>query len=275
MRINAGGFNPSAFKVNTHRKFINPTGQTRDEGRVAAKDEKDKDASKNSNVKANSLQAILKSISESKKNIIDRKNELINRTIENGGDITAIAEPLKMYEEQLKNLDKELKAVMARETQRAAEERKTEKTEPIEQVKAPKTEEEAQAARVNATAEKIGRFDEIKGSMSMVDGMKARVKVLESEVELDGSRRAEFIQKVVKLSGGKAASIVEGSSAKREAEIAELNGKIVELTKDTAMETEKINTQVKEENKAQDSTAQQVEKTSQENTTGEPQEEKE
>ncbi|MEG2929188.1 MAG: hypothetical protein RR846_06520, partial [Oscillospiraceae bacterium] len=65
------------------------------------------------------------------------------------------------------------------------------------------------------------------------------------------------------------------SSARREAEIAELNGKIVELTKDAAMETEEINTQVKEENKAQGSTAQQAEKTVQEKTTGEPQEEKE
>lgn len=228
MRIGSGDFNTAAFRVNSSRQFMNAS-QVRGRDEKINADKANEANGENANkAKTGGLQDILKSIAERKQGIIDSKKELIDRTLENGGTMKSINESLKMFDTQLKNLEKEKQSAIAQELAKIKEENKQEKVEETQKVEAPKTQQEIQTAKLNETAARIGRFDTIEGSLSILSGMKSRVKVLEGEMEVDGINRNEYERKVLANDG--TISAMEPSASMKENEIAKLNANITRLT---------------------------------------------
>lgn len=244
MRINASNINSAVFNVKSQNK-INTTSQKKDEG-VNVHAQKTEDSKKSN---GGGLADTLKAIAERRQQITESKNELITKTLENGGKLTDIAEPLKMYEEQLKNLDKERQLAIAKEAEKNKAEKEVDKAGESQKVEKPKTEEELQAQKVNKTAEKIARFDTVVDSLSMAESMKARVKVLKSEMELDSSYRADFERSVAKTATGHTAALVDPDISSKEKEIEKLNKNIAELEKSAGKDLKNINEDVKEEAK--------------------------
>ncbi len=130
---------------------------------------------------AGKAQNLITSLMKQKMEITDRKNALMASVKENGGSMDSIKTQLEAYDEQLQNIDIQISEAMSRELKKEDEEKKSNDTEP-------KTREELLNERMNnvaamsSDAEHIDTLDSVKSS---VDG---RIKVLESEIDLDNGR---------------------------------------------------------------------------------------
>lgn len=88
---------------------------------------------------------LLESLMQQKINIVERRKELIGRTLEKDEALESISAQLKVYEEQLKSIDVQIAEAMTREM-----EMQTEKAKPKVEQQKPKTEAEVQIERLTS-----------------------------------------------------------------------------------------------------------------------------
>lgn len=180
---------------------------------------------------AGKAQNLITSLMKQKMEITDRKNALMASVKEKGGSMDSIKTQLEAYDEQLQNIDIQISEAMSRELKKEDEEKKSNDTEP-------KTKEELLNERMNnvaamsSDAEHIDTLDSVK---SIVNG---RIKVLESEIALDGGRAGASDFKKNTLSDLK----------KKSAEIsANINSRMAALAEEVSEERRKDPTDASEE----------------------------
>ena len=124
------------------------------------------------------LMSMIENLTKQKQTIIDRKNELVENTLKNGGKVDDIKDQLKNYGKQLADLDKQIAGLYAQQAKACAEpddKKKTDRTAPH------KTEEQREVERLSSlanvsdgirNAEKISAVkDRVEGEMHVKEAL--------------------------------------------------------------------------------------------------------
>lgn len=142
------------------------------------------------------MTSMLEALTKQKESINKQKNDLIARTIDNGGNLDNIKEQLAFYEEQLKNIDAQISDVYEQQAKSIAEEQK-EKNNTYPKNNQPKTKEEAAMQQLHtltaidretANAEKIHAIQKGKESEARIS--QSEIKSSEyfiSDLQVKGS----------------------------------------------------------------------------------------
>ncbi len=197
---------------------------------------------------------LLTSLFEQKQNLIERKNNLIDTTLKNGGKMEDLKASLEVFEERLSNIEQQIAQTMA-EQAKAMVEKKDE--EPV--VKEPKTEEEIQQGRLNDVVKLSGDVDRAKVISSSKDKVEGKIKVIKSEMKLDryhaepspfvedgGAARAAFTTSNRIVASKKEAAVLklklqsDDLSAQIGKEINDRQDKVVESRIDPEVKTEEL-----------------------------------
>lgn len=227
MRIN---FDPNGQRniLNVERinqSLANSRGKNQEDVVAVGKQERRDKATLSPMGKATSM---LERLMKQKQQITETKNELIGKTLENGGDIKDIKTQLEAFEEQLKSIEEQINATLAESlTKEEDEEKKTliEEKEPI-------TKEEADAKKLENVAVQASNVQQSEELFSMKNKMEAKSRVLNYELEVDKARGTYFN---------------DGTKNSKEKMIEKLeNG--VEKIYDNINDTIKENTEITDEN---------------------------
>lgn len=171
MRISGSNmFQNAGLRLNNQNSpFLNATLQTGD--KIQKKDTLTigQGAKKNS---------VFEQLAKQRENITKQKYDLIGRTLEKGGSMESIKGQLEVYDEQLKNLDIQMKQALMEQKEKK-EENNGIKNEP-------KTEEELQAQRMNRLLQSDNSLEQAEVITSVKERTEGEIKVLKSEISLDG-----------------------------------------------------------------------------------------
>lgn len=126
--------------------------------------------------------SLIESLMKQKQKIIESKNELIGRTLENGGNIDSVKSQLESFEEQLKNIDEQIAQTMAEQLKQQDEDLKK------MAYKKPKTEEEIQTERLNSIVSLSSSLSQAQVASSVKTKVDGESRILETEIKLDESR---------------------------------------------------------------------------------------
>ncbi|MEG1869971.1 MAG: hypothetical protein RR205_03890 [Oscillospiraceae bacterium] len=183
MRIN--GFNVGQSNSHFNSARVNQS-LTRNDNSILSAPKKDTPKSERRDTVEISpmgkIQNFLESLMKQKQQVLESKNELIGKTLNEGGTLESIQYRIDAYDEQLKNIDEQTSQVMKQQFEQQAEAATKKEEKPSE----PKTEEEVKQAKLNSVTNLASDIDRLK----LVSSVKAKVdgnaKVLKSEIELDG-----------------------------------------------------------------------------------------
>ena len=189
-------------------------------------------SAKNAFHKQSKMRSFIDSLLKQKQNIIDSKNSLIERTVENGQGLDYIKDQLETYDEQINAIDKQIAEYALKEQQKKIGMDKKENKIPDNQ---PKTEQEVRNEQLNNIIALSSDISQIQVVSSVKSKMQGQTKILAKEIELDESRS---------ISGQKAVYKRE-QLGKIEERISGINKKIGESLKDVG---EKIKDNVDHEN---------------------------
>ncbi|MEG3006858.1 MAG: hypothetical protein RR806_05245 [Oscillospiraceae bacterium] len=114
--------------------------------------------------------------------ITEQKNELITSTIEKGGSMDSIKSQLESYEEQMKNIDKQITDMMTEEMEKQI------KNPYKQEEKEPKTEQDIQNERLEGVASLAANFKQAKATNYIKNRIDGDARVLKSEIETDKKR---------------------------------------------------------------------------------------
>lgn len=145
---------------------------------------------------------MMDSLLKQKETIIKNKNDLIARTQEDGGDISAIQDQLKNYEEQLKEIDTQISQAAAEEQRGSLnEEGKTEGSKKTNTMvsSSPQTEQEQQSVDMNNLLALSGRIKQSDTLQSSKINMENQLRVLKSEAQLDSSPVSSRISQISEM----------------------------------------------------------------------------
>ncbi len=148
--------------------------------------------------KANSALSMLEKL---KGQIEDRKNEFITKAAEDGMSAEAVKAQVESFDQQLKEVDKQILQMTIEQTNQAIEK---EKSASSTSIKRPKTRQEVENERladITSMSAGLDRAEAISSTKTQVDG---DIGIKEAEIALDKSRNQD--------------------TAKREAELAALQG---------------------------------------------------
>lgn len=164
--------------------------------------------------------SIINSLLDQKQKIIETKNELISKTLEQGGDLVDIKTQLKSFEEQLENIDEQIAQISAEQMKQQAEKQQIEIKK---ETKKPVTEQDAQANRLNALinlSSGLAKTEGLSLAKAKIDGEE---RVLLSEIKIDETRGAATEHKKERLADLK----------KQSADLAsQLNSNLSEINQD-------------------------------------------
>lgn len=164
--------------------------------------------------------SLIESLVKQKEKIMENKNELISRTLENGGNMDSIKTKLEAFEEQVQNIDNQIAQITSDQLKQQAEEQKK------VAYKKPKTEEEIQTERLHSMASMSSSLDQAKVVSSVKTKVDGESKVLEIEIKLDGSRRGASKSKFERLAD------LNNKSSDLSLQVGENLGKVYEKIKD-------------------------------------------
>lgn len=163
-------FQNTALRLNNQNSpFLNATLQT------GEKTQKKDTLTIGQGAKKNS---VFEQLSKQRENITKQKYDLIGRTLEKGGSMESIKGQLEVYDEQLKNLDIQMKQALMEQNEKK-EDKNAVKNEP-------KTEEELQAQRMNRLLQSDNSLEQAEVITSVKERTEGEIKVLKSEISLDG-----------------------------------------------------------------------------------------
>lgn len=136
-----------------------------------------------------SLWNMVQNLTKQKEELIERKNELVNTTMENGGDMDLIKTQLDLYNEQIEGIDKQISDLYAQQAKDAVEEQDQKITNRFSENK---TEEQAEIEKLSNIAyasDSIKQAEIISSVKSKIEG---QAKVMESEVGM-GELQADLL----------------------------------------------------------------------------------
>lgn len=168
----------------------------------------------------------IKSLMGQKQFLLERKNELIHSALENGGDKTSIQSLLDSYEEQLKELEKQISQEMLRQNGEPME-----KSQESKGKEEPKTKKEIEQERIAGLVELSSgmvRARTVQSSKSQVEG---EARVLESEIKMDRGRTGDT-----------------EAIGKKEERLAQLQQRAAELTGEAAAISGDVVEKIREDN---------------------------
>ncbi|MDL2254058.1 hypothetical protein LJC49_08350 [Ruminococcaceae bacterium OttesenSCG-928-I18] len=118
------------------------------------------------------LNELIERLEAQKEFILEQKNSLIERTLEKGGDLDQIVEPLSGFDEQIEEINEQISNILAKQAERlaekikntAAEEKNTEKTEPSE------SSEDVRILELSDLAAQMGKSDILLNAKTQVEG---------------------------------------------------------------------------------------------------------
>lgn len=122
-------------------------------------------------------QSRLQMLTKQKQDLIDRKNELIQSTTENGGTTADIKSQLDMFEEEMKSIDEQIAQAQTEDGTKKA------KNETSGIYEKPKTEEEAANEKLNQITELSVSFDTAQTVSNVKSKMDGEARVLKAEVK--------------------------------------------------------------------------------------------
>jgi len=179
-----------------------------------------KNAFNNQSKKGNMLDSLLKQ----KQDIMESKNNLIERTLDQEQSLTTIKDQLADYDDQINVIDKQISDYMLQEKQKAlGNDEKDEKEEAADNDKS-KTRQEIQNEKLNCIVSLNSDIPDIQNSISIKEKLEGQTKVLKREIKADEARSLSGLQ----------------ATAKRK-ELASINDSIDNITKmvsDKLTETE-------------------------------------
>ena len=180
------------------------------------------------------LMSMIENLTKQKQTIIDRKNELVENTLENGGKVDDIKDQLKNYgkvddiKDQLKNygkqladLDKQIAGLYAQQAKACVEpddKKKTDRTDPH------KTEEQREVERLSSLANVSDGIRNAEKISAVKDRVEGEMHVKEAEVSQGGVHVDALVSKGMGGAANVADMIDNETSAlkRKEMEIAAL-----------------------------------------------------
>ena len=153
--------------------------------------------------------------------IIDRKNELVENTLKNGGKVDDIKDQLKNYGKQLADLDKQIAGLYAQQAKACVEpddKKKTDRTDPY------KTEEQREVERLSSLANVSDGIRNAEKISAVKDRVEGEMHVKEAEVSQGGVHVDALVSKGMGGAANVADMIDNETSAlkRKEMEIAAL-----------------------------------------------------
>lgn len=224
MRINTSAFsrntNSAILKGMNIQKF-NQKASENSKPIIDPKSGKDKDRLNLSPFKTKASN-LLESLMEQKQNIMEQKNNFINSNIERGVDLNKVKSQIELFDEQLKNIDKQINDYMLEQSKP-----KEEKEEKKSVVNKEQTEEELNAERLNNITNKADSLTKAKIVNKTKNQIGQEKKVLLSEQKIDSSRGH--------------------SSSSRQARIDKIDVTLKDLESNSIKDTNKINKEINKE----------------------------
>ena len=169
--------------------FRNPVGQEagrmRGKGHGAGETPEDRDTVSIA-LLGNGGNGRIKALFEQRQALLDRKNELINFTFEEGGGWESIQDRLDSYEEQMDELDRQIAEETARQSRELFE-----KPEPSKRDRGPKTEQEVEEERLSGLVELSSGFSQARTIRSSQNKLQGEDRVLECEIKMDRGRMGD------------------------------------------------------------------------------------
>ena len=158
----------------------------------------------------------IKNLMGQKQLLLERKEGLINSTLEKGYDVTSIQDILDSYEEQLREVDQQISQEMAKQNEKQLESMQSSKKNYKQ-----KTKQEMEQEKISNLIELSSGMSQTKALQSSQTQVEGEARVLESETKMDKGKStdteilakneerlsqlqqksAELTSKMVKLSG--------------------------------------------------------------------------
>lgn len=124
---------------------------------------------------------LLNNLMKQRQDILDRKNELMNKALEDGSSPESVQAEMETYNQLLKDLDDQISKATADQATKQAEKEEEKKQEPM-------TKEEYMANRLNSVVDLSADVEKAETIQSIKGKLDGTVRVLKSEVAQDGSR---------------------------------------------------------------------------------------
>ena len=214
------------------------------------------------------LMSMIENLTKQKQTIIDRKNELVENTLENGGKVDDIKDQLKNYGKQLADLDKQIAGLYAQQAKACVEpddKKKTDRTDPH------KTEEQRQVERLSSLANVSDGIRNAEKISAVKDRVEGEMHVKEAEVSQGGVHVDALVSKGMGGAANVADMIDNETSAlkRKEMEIAALGDRASALgdSMDALEENREADDPVRED-KAEESREENKTEIRAENSTG-------
>lgn len=167
------------------------------------------------------LMSMIENLTKQKQTIIDRKNELVENTLKNGGKVDDIKDQLKNYGKQLADLDKQIAGLYAQQAKACVEpddKKKSGKAGPD------KTEDQRETERLSSLANAADGIRTAEKISAVQDRIEGEMHVKEAEVSQGGVHVDALISKGMGGAANVADMIDNETSAlkRKEMEIAAL-----------------------------------------------------
>ncbi|MCD7992966.1 MAG: hypothetical protein LUK37_14795 [Clostridia bacterium] len=208
------------------------------------------------------LMSMIENLTKQKQAIIERKNELVENTLKNGGKVDDIKDQLKNYGKQLADLDKQIAGLYAQQAKACVEpedRKKKDRTDPD------KTEEQREVERLSSLANVSDGIRNAEKISAVKDRVEGEMHVKEAEVSQGGVHVDALVSKGMG-SSAKVTDLIDNemSSLKRkEIEIAALGerasalgdsqGKSLKDSMDALEENRETDDETVREDKAEES----------------------
>lgn len=163
--------------------------------------------------------------------LLERKDELINSTLENGGDVKSIQDILDSYEEQLKELEEQITQETLKQNRNQIE-----KQQSSNRNDKPKTKQEIEQERIFNFVDLSSGMSQTKMIRSSQTRIEGEARVMESEIKMDKGKTGD-----TEITAKKEEKLVQ---LQRKA--AELTSEIVEISGETVEKINQDNTYIRQ-----------------------------
>ena len=258
MRINFNSAQPKNTIINAARVNASFAKNSRRTGNAAGNGRSDRATFS----PQGKLMSMIENLTKQKQAIIERKNELVENTLKNGGKVDDIKDQLKNYGKQLADLDKQIAGLYAQQAKACVEpedRKKKDRTDPD------KTEEQREVERLSSLANVSDGIRNAEKISAVKDRVEGEMHVKEAEVSQGGVHVDALVSKGMG-SSAKVTDLIDNemSSLKRkEIEIAALGerasalgdsqGKSLKDSMDALEENRETDDETVREDKAEES----------------------
>lgn len=177
----------------------------------------------------------IKNLIGQKQSLLERKNELINSTLENGGDIKSIQDILDSYEEQLKELEQQISQETLKQNRDQMEKPQSALFDKRDDK--PKTKQKIEQERISNLVDLSSGMSQTKTIQSSQMKINGEARVLESEIKMDKGRMGD-----TEITAKKEEKLVQ-----LQQKAAELTSKVVEISGEIVEKINKDNTYIRQE----------------------------